>query len=423
MGTEGKQYKALLQERADLVAEGKRLFDAAEREDRDLTAAEKDRDDAINARLTAISADLQRHENRRAREMASTGQAPAFNRLSRGDDEVKALAHFFRTGDVGGVKSLLQPDEDGKGGPAVTLQLPGFAEQTRPGYKAAVTDSTMNITTDADGKYGVPVGLVNDIVNRKNESDLTVKLGLRQVPGKGTTVNYPLDGADPEVFGATNEQADNHSVSYERNAGVMGLKAFTLAKKSRKVELTEELLEDNDINVLAHIADRVGREIAKTHNSMLITEVAANGTALKTFASATVIAAGEIEPIVFNDALSYYLADGGSIAWVTRPSTFGAIAALRGDPRIYAQTPAGSFQRQLMEYQVHYSQAPAAPAASAKPIYFGNWNYVGWREAPELRFIVDPYSVDGLVILKYSFRAVAGVLQAAAVGYGVHPTG
>ena len=39
-----------------------------------------------------------------------------------------------------------------------------------------------------------------------------------------------------------------------------------------------------------------------------------------------------------------------------------------------------------------------------------------------MRFIMDPYTVDGLVILKYSFRAVYGVLQAGAIGYGVHPS-
>ena len=166
-----------------------------------------------------------------------------------------------------------------------------------------------------------------------------------------------------------------------------------------------------------------GREIAKTHNSMLITEAAASGTKVKDFASATAIAAGEPEAIMFNDALSYYLEDGGSIAWVTRPSTFGAVAALTGNARLYAQTPSGSFQKQLLGYPVEYSQAVTAPAASAKSLYFANWNYVGYREGPELRFIMDPYSVDGLVILKYSFRAVVGVLQAAAVGYGLHPTG
>ena len=417
---ESKRYKAMLQERADLVKEQQALFAAVDKDGRALTAEEKTRDDTIHTRLTDISADLEREERRREWERKVGTTAPAVLKLGRGDDATKALAHFFRSGDSGGVKSLMQADETGK--PSVTISIPTLAEMQQARYQAAVVDSTMNITTAADGANIVPTGLVNRIAARRNEADLTNVLGLQNVPGVGTTVNFPVEGADPEVFAATSEQADAHTNNYERDAGAINLKAFTLAKKTRKIELTEEVLEDQDAALMAFIGDHIGRQIAKTHNAMLITEIAANGTALKTYASASTIAAGEPEAIVFNDALGYYLEDGGSVAWVTRPSTFGAVASLTGNPRLYAQTPAGSFQRQLLEYPVHYSQAVAAPAASAKSVYFGNWNQVGYREAPEVRFIMDPYSVDGLVILKYSFRAVFGVLQAAAVGYGVHPS-
>ena len=59
-----------------------------------------------------------------------------------------------------------------------------------------------------------------------------------------------------------------------------------------------------------------------------------------------------------------------------------------------------------------------SPATTAKTVLFGNWDYMGYRESPDIRFISDPYSVDGLVILKYSFRDAYGVLQSAAIGYG-----
>lgn len=75
---ESKIYKALLQERADLITEGKRIFEQAERESRDLTDEEKDRDDAINGRLEAVNADIQRHEVRRERERS----APSLPRIT-----------------------------------------------------------------------------------------------------------------------------------------------------------------------------------------------------------------------------------------------------------------------------------------------------------------------------------------------------
>lgn len=409
-----KRYQFLVQRRAELVAESKELL--AGIEDRLLSDEEKQRDDEIMAEIEGLDVELAREEKRRAQERG----APAVLKGPRGDDEIKAMAHFVRTGDAGGVKHLMEPDEGGVN--RVTLRVPTAYEQ-RLGMQAAVVDSTMNITTAADGGNIVPTGFVNRVAMRKNEQMLAEKLGCQRIPGKGTTVNHPVEAADPEELATTAEQNDAHSNNYERDAGNTGLKAFTLVKKTRKIELTEELLEDNDVNLMGYIGDRMGRQIAGTHNTMLITEAAANGTALVTFAAAAAIAAGEPEDIIFNDTLSYYLEDdGGSIAWVMRPTTFGNIASLTGNPRLYAQTPGGSFQKELLGYPVHYSNKVAATAASAKDAFFGNWYYMGYREAPELRFIMDPYSVDGLVILKYSFRAVYGVLQAGALGYGQHPS-
>lgn len=98
---EGKQYKALLQERADLTREGREIFERAEKETRGLTAEEKTRDDAINARLPEIAADLKRHEDRRQREreieaLPQSGLTlPEGARIAVGDD--RAAAHPFRT--------------------------------------------------------------------------------------------------------------------------------------------------------------------------------------------------------------------------------------------------------------------------------------------------------------------------------------
>lgn len=417
-----KRYQKLIQERADLVAEARAIFAAAEAEDRDLTPEEIARDDAINARLQTLAGEIEREERWRENErtVQAVTTAPAYNKLPRHDNEVSAMAHFVRTGDVGAVNHLLEKDERGVN--RVTLQIP-TAFETHHRIGAAAVDSTMNITTAADGANLVPTGFVPRVAMRKNEMMLAEKIGCQRIPGQGTTVNHPIEAADPEEFATTAEQSDAHDQNYERDAGNTDLKPFTLVKKTRKIELTEELLEDNDVNLMAYIGDRMGRQIAGTHNAMLIAEAAANGTALKTYASATAIASGEPEDIVFNDSLAYYLEDdGGSIGWITRPSTFGNIASITGDPRLYAQTPGGSFSKELLGYPLYYSNKVAAMAASAKDLYFGNWYYMGYREAPSLRFIMDPYSVDGLVILKYSFRAVYGVLQAAALGYGAHPS-
>lgn len=61
----GKFYQALIQERADLVAEAKGIVAKAEAEGRPLSDEEKGRDDAIVARLNVLTADIDREEARR----------------------------------------------------------------------------------------------------------------------------------------------------------------------------------------------------------------------------------------------------------------------------------------------------------------------------------------------------------------------
>ena len=405
-----------LRDRAgQLVDQAEEMVKGAEVEDRDLTADEELKYEKSMSEYKSLISRAARLENMEGvAGILNDKKSPAINKIKSGDNEVRALAHFVRTGDMGGVSHLVEVDQRGQR--ELVLQVP-TAHEIR-----AVVDSTMNITTAADGKNIIPIGFVQDVALRKNEKMLAPLLGCRRVPGKGTTVNYPYEAADPEDFAATNEQSDAHDVVYTRDAGNTGLKAFTLAKKTRKIDLTEELMEDEDVGLMDYIADRIARQVAGTHNTMLITEAAANGTALVTYASATAIAAGEPEKFVFHDTLSYYMEEGESGKWVMRPTTHLAIASITGNARMYAEDPAGSRSKSLLNHEIFYSNKVTATAASAKDVYFGVWDYMGYREAPEMRFIMDPYSVDGLTILKYSFRAVYGVLQAGAIGYGVHPS-
>ena len=75
-----------------------------------------------------------------------------------------------------------------------------------------------------------------------------------------------------------------------------------------------------------------------------------------------------------------------------------------------------------MGYPVYFSQKVDAPATTKKSIFFGNFNYMGFREAPGFTVLRDPYSKagSGHVVLHYYFRTVYKVLQAEAIGYGVH---
>lgn len=417
--------------RAELLDQARAMVEAAETEDRNLTEDEATSYDDILEQAQAMEVRISRLEAMPEVPENAINVPNIVNPLNMGDNQIRAMGAYFRSGEVSGIRSMMDDVEskDGVvGGPNFVVNLPTALEMRAnqmfgtPEQRAV--DSIMNITTGADGGSAVPTGFAGTIALRRNEIRLSERLGIRPIPGKGTTVNYPFENADPSVFAATAEQDDAYAQTFERDvAPVLGNKAFTLAKKTKKLALTEELLDDEDANLLAHVADSVGRGLGITHNSLLLTEVAANGTTLKTFASASAIAAGEPEDVVFNDTLGYYLEDEDSIAWVLRPTTFGTIASITGNSRLYAENPGGSRgPREVLGYPAYYSNQAAAIAASAKSAYFGNWFFVGMREDPSLRFLRDPYTTDGIIYLKYSFRAVYGVLIAGAIGFADHPT-
>ena len=395
------RYQKYIQERADLVKEAKELFANA---DGDLTEEQKQRDDAINARLETLAGEIEREERMRAyeRHVMPAVQVPAFNKLPSGDNFPNAFTHWIQTGDKGGLE---------QGNFGISGGMEGYTIQ------AASNATDMNITTAADGGNIVPTGFHNEIIAKRDETMLAARLPVMRVPGVGTTVDVPYDNEADGEFVATTE-----AQSFDLDSPALDKKSLTLALYSKYTDVSYQLLEDTPTNLLGFLADFVGRGMAKTHNSLLLTEVAANGTSLKTFASATAIAFGEPEDIVGNDDLANYLDEDNAVAWVMRSATHWDIKSIVGSDRQYGQNMDNG--RTLLGYPVLYSQKAAATAASAKDVYFGNWRYVAMREAPGITFIRDPYTVavSGQVRLLWHFRTVYGVLQAEAIGYGVHPS-
>lgn len=390
-----KTARELRQMKAEKLEAAMVLVQVAEGENRDFNAEELTQYEALvdeAEKLETRAARIDENEGWKngLQEILGSRQAPSFNKIGRGDTEERALAHFIRSGDGGGLQEV-----------------------------RASNDTTMNITTDVDGQFAVPVGHYNGIIAKSDESSLIAKLGIRQIPGMGTTVNIPVDNEDDGEFVATAE-----SNAYDRDAPALSRVQSTLVKYTKKVDLTVELLRDEDSKLLAFLTDFIGRGKAKTDNGLLLTEVAANGTALKTFASATAIAVDELEPIVHNNALSNYLDDAGSVGWVMQSAVHGEIKLLDdANGRRYAENEQGG-AKSLLGYPIHYSSKSGATSVSAKSVYFGNWNYVGYRTGSGMTLIRDPYTRGGYgeVLLYYMYDIDFNVLQAEAIGYGVHPS-
>ncbi len=304
-------------------------------------------------------------------------------RTRRGDSEERAIAHYVRTGDAGAVREL-----------------------------RASNDTDMNIGTPADGGYTVPTGHYQGIIAKRNEGMLAGALGVRRVPGVGTTVNVPYDAGTANVFVSSAEAA-----AFDRDAPVLGQHALTLQKYTKKIQLSDEILQDEDSRLVEFLNDYVGRALALTHNNLLVTEVLANGTSV-TLGAAAAVQATDV-PLVIRNLEGGY-ADGAQ--FLMKRATHYAFLALTGNNWQFVNTPNGNVNA-LWGYPVQNSDWVPGVAAAAKSLIFGNFNFVGMREAPGLTFLRDPFSAagSGQVNLYYYFRAVYKVLLPAAVLYGKHP--
>jgi HK97 family phage major capsid protein len=388
-----KTERELLAERDALLTQARELNTKAETETRELTAEEQATWDKFEADITAKDKAIARSRILGVVPPQRPAGAPTLLQNRRGDTFAGALRSYLQTGDV---PECLQENFGGEG---VII-------------KRASNATDMNITTQADGGYLDPTGLYNAVIAKRTESSLPEKLGVAKIPGKGTTVNVPYDNEADGEFIATNEGA-----GFDLDAPAIGQAAMTLVKYSKYIPLSVELLEDEDAALMAFLVDWIARAQAKTYNQLLLAEVASAGTSYKTAASATAIVAGELEAVVYNDTIGGYLDDAGSLAFVTKPSTYGAIKSILGDARLYGDI--ASQGRQIMQYPAYFSVKAGAMTAGLKPVYFGNWHFVGHREAPGFTMLRDPYSkaTTGQVTLWMYFRTVFKVLQPSAVGY------
>lgn len=399
--------KSILEVRADLGKlwdEARAIEEKADTEKRDLSADELTRSGELTTQMDALTATIARREKQEGYAGAKMEQssAKAHPAKTTADTAEAIFCRALRTGDPSAQAELRD---------AVIAE-----------YRASnATD--MNITTAADGGYLVPVGHYQGIIERARDEALYSKLGVRMIPGKGTTVNVPLDAeADNGAFVVTAESA-----LFDLDAPALTQLAMTLVKYTKRVVLTYELMEDEDSRLMDFLNTYVAKGFAATVNTLMIAEALANGTAALTLAGAAAITPAELVALLYTLPAAY--ASGPDVAFVLRRATEGYLRGLTGNPFQFGFTTSDvatgrSINSTLLGVPVYAADDVGALAASGKSVIVGNWNYMGMRLDPGMTLVRDPYtrSSYGEVVLNYHFRVDFAVLQAAAIRYATHPT-
>lgn len=198
-----KRYQALLQKRADLVAEAKRAFEAADAAGRDLTDAERTRDDAISAELAAVNSEIVRHEAQRERERSVAAVA---------DANVIAAAPGAAS-----IRAVHNRAEDEPWGSRTGAAFGEFLQAVQqaaisphmidPRLQAAALGA--NSVTGADGGFLVGTTLVDDLSSRVTAGQV-----------RSRVVRVPLDpGTDSLSINVIDETS---RATGSRSGGVVG---------------------------------------------------------------------------------------------------------------------------------------------------------------------------------------------------------
>lgn len=372
--------------------EARAIYDDAKEEDRSVTPEQETRYRALIEEAKGLRAEAERLEELEGFVAVAKPQSAKYHPPTVTRDTEKSLYfRFLRTGDQ------------------------GIASELR-----AYNNTDMNEGTPAAGGVTVPTGMVQDIMARRDELSLVPKLGLTNVPGKGLTVNYPIDNEDDVIFTSVAEKG-----TINQDSPALTNKAFTLVKFGKFITLTWELLRDEDVRLEAFLTNWVARGWAATLNNALVVEALANGTASLTLASPTAIAAGDIPNLVGKLAPEYR--EGAM--WLMNPTAYATISAIASSSVFtFAPHPggdlAGGGSAYLWGFPVNQTSYMPTPAASAKSMIFGNFQFMGYREGTSLQTIRDPYTAitTGNVRLWYWFDSVFGVLQAEAIRYATQST-
>lgn len=220
-----KIYQGLLEERSQLVTEGKTIFDLAEHESRELSEDEKKRDDQINARLVEVNAEIQRHETARERERSMKAMPQITGIRDRAEDDPKR-----GFADIGEFATAVK-----------AMYTPGGAVDQRLMIGAAPTDFHQE-TGSAEGRM-VPPAFRQEIWEVVTQEDSLLEETDNE-PTNSNAVEFLKDESTP--WGATGVQA-----KWRGEAGQMTpSKLATSAEMMRLQDLyafvtaTDDLLKD-----------------------------------------------------------------------------------------------------------------------------------------------------------------------------------
>lgn len=324
------------------------------------------------------------------------------------DSQMAAFKHWMRTGDEIAARRELEEDT-------------GVDANGQP-YKTALGE-----TTGANGGYVVPVPYHNEIIAKRDEVAIPLRMGVKPLTTALASLAVPVENAKQSNFAIVAEAG-----SVDESEPTLDQVTITVYNWRRLLKVSTELFQDSTSNLDSYLASSIGRALGLTINAYCLTGTGTGqpkggvngGTLGTTAASATVFTAAEIIGHVYKMPAGYR----DNMAWAMATATEGHIRGLTSNYLAFNPTPVGkgnprggnvAVGSDLLGYPVFNSASMAALATGNKTVLLANWEYYGFVERQQLVVERNPwlYMATGQIGIFASVRWGGNVLQAEAFQY------
>lgn len=360
-------------ERAKLIKEQREILDKAQGEKRELTAEERSKYETLDADFEKLTREIQEEEDLRAKEASIAGQKILDSRGGNLDSENRE-------------------GNDGK-----KEYREAFLRFLRNGEISPVLKRSVDSTTGATGGYLVPEEFETTVREKKKEA--FVMRQLADVITSSHDRNIPLE--------ADNGQSTwiDENGQFQESDITFGQGVLEAWKVGRIIKVSEEVLVDSAINLIAYIAIRFARTNGEAEEAAFI-----NGDGNKkptgfisaadvghVAASASAFTADELIDLYFSLKDGYRL----KASWLMEGQTLKAIRKLKDGNGNYIFSPGlKAGEPDVIEKRpVRTISYMPSIAASAKPIAFGDFSYyqIVDREGFFLQKLIEKYADYGQV--------------------------
>lgn len=366
---------ALQEQRGRLVTQAREALDEIKSNTDESRATELDqRHDTIMGELDALDVKIAREE-RVAKAEREQEEARAKNRPDQ-SGEGRGQANGAQTDYRHAFHAMIQAGGD----------LSELSPEVRAVLKAGVTplEGRAQSTSNTAGGYTVPVELQNYMEKALAAwgpmYDSNICTVINTASGNQMTVPT-VDDTTTALAKHTENTALTDDGGVDVTFGQKTLDAY--AYDTEWVRFSYELAQDSIFNVEQLLGELLGERIARRVNTELTTGdgtgdpngIVTASAAGKTAASATALASDEIIDLLHSVNPAYRASP--KVRWMFNDTTLAAIRKLKDGQNNYLWQM-GDIRTgepgSLLGYSYSINQAMASPAASAKPIIFGDFS-------------------------------------------------